>query len=113
MAGKSPQPMFLTAVKLENEDQRGQAKKIYLTLIDRFPDSPVAMKAAERLTALKDVESVENAQSATRREIGNAQWQQKETAFNACKVEEDSCRNKVPFGKSISHCARDCNRLLQ
>lgn len=57
---KDTQEMYLKAVKYENNGERGRAKKVYLTIMDRFSKSPMAIKAAERLAALKDVEAVEN-----------------------------------------------------
>lgn len=112
LASKNPQVMYLAAVKLENENYRSRAKTVYLAVMERFPENPVAMKAADRLAALKDVESVEDAQSATRREISDAQSKQGQRAYDACRIEVESCQDKVRFGGSISHCYRDCNKLL-
>ena len=56
----NPQRMYLAGVKYENEKKRDLAKRVYLTIMDRFPEHAMAVKAADRLAGINDVEAVEN-----------------------------------------------------
>jgi Protein of unknown function (DUF1566) len=57
-----PQLMYLAAVKYESSDETGRAKDIYLKIIDRFSSSPIAIKAADRLTSIQSVERASQAE---------------------------------------------------
>lgn len=72
LSSKNPQTMYLDGVKYEDSNERGRAKKVYLTIMDRFSNHAMAVKAADRLASMKDVEAVEDAQAAARREIERA-----------------------------------------
>lgn len=109
LRSKSPQQMYLAAVKYENDDERGRAKKIYLTIMDRFSSSPVAMKAADRLASLKDVEAVESAGAASSAAAYSVNQRNREqceknriACFSGCNVykgysQQTACQNGCPL----------------
>lgn len=55
----NPVEMYFAGVKYEDASNRPYAKKIYRAIIDRFSSNQIAMKAADRLARIKDVEAVE------------------------------------------------------
>lgn len=107
---KNPQQMYLEAVKYENGDQKNRAKRIYLTVMDKFASNPVAMKAADRLVALKDVEAVESASASSRAAVERARE-------DASQRQRDYCSGKYSCfasctdlkGDSHSRCFHSCN----
>jgi len=90
----------LEAGKYENENERSRAKRVYLTIMDKFSTSPVAMKAADRLASLKDVEAVESASSASQaaaeraaeasRRAGDAS---RDAAYTVNRKNSEQCQN--------------------
>ncbi len=96
---KNPQQQYLEAVKYENNNERSRAKRIYLTIMDKSSTSPIAMKAADRLASMKDVEAVESASDASRaaaeraaeasRRAGEAS---REAATSVNRQNYDQCR---------------------
>lgn len=56
--GKNPQAMYLKAGKLERSGDSYKARELYTAIADRFPDSPLAVKASDRLLTMdKDAEN--------------------------------------------------------
>lgn len=118
LGSKDPQSMYLAAVKYENKDERGRAKKIYLTIMDNFEKSPMAVKAADRLAALGDVEAVEDSnraksnaireatKEATRQNSNNSR-QQCQSNKSAC---EAGCKGIYDSYKAYQ-CEQKCNAI--
>jgi len=53
----SAREMFLAAARHDADHDRGPAKRLYRAIVDRFPDDDLAIKAAERMTAIADQEA--------------------------------------------------------
>jgi hypothetical protein len=58
------QEIFLEAAKLEVARKREKAKKLYEAIIGRFPNDPLAVQAAMRMTSIADAERSEDAQKS-------------------------------------------------
>ncbi len=91
LSSKDPQSMYLAAIKYENNGERGRAKKIYLTIMDNFEKSPMALKAADRLAALSDVEAVESSNRANQRAIKDAANQKLSNSRQECENSKKAC----------------------
>lgn len=107
----NPQQMYLAAVKYENDNEKSQAKSVYLVIMDRFSSSPVAMKAADRLASLKDVEAIQSSNFARQRAS--------EDAANAARGARDAAISSAQQNRDISYqrcqeqhnaCYNSCNR---
>lgn len=104
---KNPQQMYLAAVKYENDNERGRAKTVYLAIMDKFSSSPVALKAADRLANLKDVEAVESAGAANR----EAAYSVKRQNAEQCEKNRNACFAGCAVYKDYStrsHCESGC-----
>lgn len=99
------QDMYLKAVKYENNNERGKAKRIYLTIMDKFSKSAIAIKAAERLAALSDVEAVEGASRSQANAISNANQDAAARSKATCQAQRMACWNSCNSIKGWS--ARD------
>ncbi len=107
---KNPQQQYLEAVKYENDNERSRAKRIYLTIMDKSSTSPIALKAADRLSNLKSVEAVESASDTSRaaaeraaeasRRAGEAS---REAAYSVNRRNADQCQ------KDQNACWRGCD----
>lgn len=62
----SARDLYLAAAKSDADRKLAEARKYYRAIVDRHPQDDLAIKAAERMTALSDLEKQENnAQIAT------------------------------------------------
>lgn len=114
--GSDPQRMFLSAGQYESRGDRSRAKTIYNSIVSRFPKSPVAVHATNRLTALADVEAVESASSRAQaasyeaaRSVRSQNYQQCIERYNAC---QRSCDN-LSSSSSRSSCRSGCASCTQ
>jgi hypothetical protein len=55
----SARDLYLSAAKHDADRDRGPAKRLYRAIVDRFPDDELALKAAERMTAIADQEAAD------------------------------------------------------
>lgn len=120
---KNPQKMYLEAVKYENAGERGRAKKVYLTIMDKFENNAVALKAADRLAALSDVEAVESSNRETVRAVErsaekatssrrNQSRQECENNKNACFAGCGSYMSDAPnHNYQVGQCRNQCERI--
>ena len=53
----SARELYLSAAKLDADRDRVPAKQLYRSIVDRFPQDDLALKAAERLTVISDQEA--------------------------------------------------------
>lgn len=105
MNAKDPQAMYLAAGKYEREGDAYNARKVYEQIIERFPSSPFAAKANDQLLANQ---RSDKARSDLFEAQQDAQRQQGERAYQACREEVDACNTRTNYkGK----CWRDCNSL--
>ncbi|WP_136514273.1 outer membrane protein assembly factor BamD [Geomonas edaphica] len=51
-SGDKSKELYDTAQFEEKQNNREHAKQLYQEIVDKYPDSPVAKQAKERLTAL-------------------------------------------------------------
>jgi hypothetical protein len=120
---KNPQSMYISAVKYENNSERGRAKKIDLTIMDKFETSPMAVKAADRLASLGDVEATEDSnraksnaiseatREATRQNSNNSR-RQCESQQKACYASCKGLRNQHGWlGGDKSSCESECRSM--
>ena len=105
MGAKDPQAMYLAAGKYEREGDSYSARKVYEQIIDRFPSSPFAAKANDQLLANQ---RSDKARSDLFQAQQDAQRQQGERAYQACKEEVDACYSRT---KNNGNCWRNCNSL--
>lgn len=95
--------MYLAAVKYEADKERSKAKRLYLTIMDRFPQDDLALKAGDRITALADVEAVESSNAAKAEGRAN-----REALAQASRdAEADRCRGKGACNASCTSVAGD------
>lgn len=99
-AGKAQRNGSVTFV-----NTRFGANELYEMIVDKFSDSEYAVKASDQLTAMgRSSREQSAAYSAVEQSDSNA----KQRAYNACKIEMDSCYSRTN-GKGS--CYRDCGRL--
>lgn len=117
---RDPQVQYLAAVKLEANGDRSRAKTLYLAIMELSPQSAIAIKAADRLASLTDVQAIERSNS--RAEIASREAAQRaeelrssvertnsdsaSRMYNACVVERDAC-----YGRNGKNCYRNCDAL--
>ena len=109
--------MYLAAVKFEADKERGKAKRLYLTIVDRFPQDDLALKAGDRITALADVEAVESSNAATERAAAAARAtaeaegraNREALAQAGRNAEADRCRGRGACNASCTSVAGDYN----
>lgn len=100
---KDPQKMYIAAGKYESNGERSRAKKIYLSIMDRFPKHALAIKSTDRLTALRDVEAVEDSNR-------NAAEAVKRSNERAVERAEAASRNAADAASRASSDARDLSK---
>ncbi len=59
LTSDKPRVMYLTAVQLDTSGDRVRARRLYTEIMTRFPDDDLAIDAANRLTALADLQTME------------------------------------------------------
>lgn len=101
----NPQTMFLAGVKYENDRERGRAKRIYLTIMERFSEHAMALKAADRLAGMNDVAAVEDAQARTRQAVEQSR-QSIEQASRDAAYRQEQARQGFCSGKQ--DCMNSC-----
>ena len=111
LVSNDPQKMFLRAVKFENNGERSRAKRIYGTIMDKFENHSMAVKAAERLAALSDVEAVESSQRQSANAIDRANRDAAQRSKDECNAKRNACFNSCSNIKdysSRSNCQSGC-----
>jgi hypothetical protein len=81
------------------------ASELYEMIVEKFPTSEYAVKATDQLTAMT---RSNREQSATRSAAEMTDFNSKQRAYEACRVEMNSCYARTN-GKG--NCYRDCERL--
>lgn len=121
---KDPQAIYFAAVRYESEGERNRGKTLYLLIMSKFSNSALAVKAADRLAALTDVQAIERSNAANERAVREASQESQRRAaevrgsveransdaasraYNACRIEVEAC-----YSRSGKNCYRDCNSL--
>ena len=110
--GNNPQNMYLAGVKYENDSDRSRAKKVYLTIMDRFSKHAMAVKAADRLAGMKDVEAVEDSNYHTRRAVEQSEAETRQSVEQASRdADNRQRRSKSEFCSGKSSCFGGCSGL--
>ena len=127
-SSNDPQIIYVNAARLESEDDRATAERLYKFILDTFPSSPIAVKAADRITAIADVramvrsnqsreEAVRDANREATREAERRSAVMRDSidrtnrdagnrAYNQCKIEVDTC-----YSQKGTNCYRNCDSL--
>lgn len=96
-----PQKMYLAAGTLNRNGDSYKAKRVYEAIINRFPDSPFAVKASDQLSASHNADAI---RSSAAKADSDARYR----AYQQCKEEMDACYLRT---KGKGQCYRDCNSL--
>ncbi len=64
--GGDPQALYQAAVRFEAERERASARTLYHLILNRFPQHPLALRAADRLAMLARIEASESVSGAAR-----------------------------------------------
>ena len=72
LSGDSPRVMYLRGIKYDTSGDHIRAKQLYLEIMTRFPEDDLAIDAANRLTALADLEKADQAQAQAAAETAAA-----------------------------------------
>jgi tetratricopeptide (TPR) repeat protein len=85
--GNNPEASYAIAGGFDADGDHVRAKTIYRTIAERFAGRPIAVKAADRLTRIADVERIEasNREAASRIERTNA-----EAAQQAARIRQEN-----------------------
>ena len=115
LSGRDPQAMYLAGARYENNNDRPRAKRIYLTLMEKFPKSSVSVNAADRLSRLSDVEAVESATSQAANRAANASFSAAESVrkqnYDQCNNDRMACRDRcysIKDSSARSRCQDGC-----
>lgn len=60
-----PESLYMAGVRLLEDGERASARTLFRAILDRFPKHPLALKAADRLARLSEIEALENARSSS------------------------------------------------
>lgn len=99
-AGKAQRSGYVTFV-----NTRFAAEELYEMIVNKFADSDYAVKAMDQLTAMG---RSSREQSAAQSAADQSDFNARQRAYEACKIEMNSCYN-CTNGKGI--CYRDCEGL--
>ena len=91
---KDPNSMYISAAQFEGAGKRDRAKRVYQSILNRFPGHAVALKAADSLTAMKRAEDAEAAQG---HKSTTSQTQQAKRCYQASRVSA-YCGNGYSIG---------------
>ena len=109
---QNPQEIYLGAVKFESDGERSRAKSLYELIMEKFPASTIALKAADRLAALVDVEAIGRSNASKEQAIRDASQaaERRQAEFERNRSAEkidasQSCRSR------ISSCNNSCDPI--
>lgn len=108
---KDPQAMYLAASRYESDGERSRAKTLYRLIVDKFETSPIALKAADRLTRLADVEAVETSNSNAAYQVQRSQDDARKSNYQQCMNEYSACQSRcdsLGSSSSRSSCRSGC-----
>lgn len=108
---KDPQAIYLAASRYESDGERGRAKSLYRLIVDKFETSPIALKAADRLTRLADVEAVETSNSNAAYQVQRSQEDARQSNYQQCINEYSACQSRcdsLGSSSSRSSCRSGC-----
>jgi hypothetical protein len=91
---KDPQAIYLAASRYESDGERSRAKTLYRLIVDKFETSPMAIKAADRLTRLADVEAVESSNSNAAYQVQRSQEDARKSNYEQCMNAYSACRSR-------------------
>lgn len=108
---KDPQAIYLAASRYESDGERSRAKTLYRLIVDKFETSPIALKAADRLTRLADVEAVESSNSNAAYQVQRSQEEARQSNYQQCINEYSACQSRcdsLGSSSSRSSCRSGC-----
>ena len=108
---KDPQAIYLAASRYESDGERGRAKTLYRLIVDKFETSPIALKAADRLTRLADVEAVETSNSNAAYQVQRSHEETRQSNYQQCINEYSACQSRcdsLGSSSSRSSCRSGC-----
>ena len=80
-------------------------------IVDKFETSPIALKAADRLTRLADVEAVETSNSNAAYQVQRSQDEARKSNYQQCMNEYSACQSRcdsLGSSSSRSSCRSGC-----
>lgn len=111
LQSSDPQEMYLAAGRYESDGERSRAKTVYRQIMDRFAKNPLAIKAADRLTRLADVDAIETSQRSVAARVEGAQRDAREAAYQQCMNNLTACYSScdnLRDSSSRSSCKSGC-----
>jgi hypothetical protein len=93
LRSRNVQEMYLAAGLYESDGERGRAKRIYVEIMNRFPKDAIALRAADRLTRLSDVEAVESSNSAASSRLESMRNEERQRSSSACFSRISACES--------------------
>lgn len=108
---KDPQAIYLAASRYESDGERGRAKTLYRIIVDKFESSPIALKAADRLTRLADVEAVESSNANAAYQVQRSHEESRQSNYQQCMNENSACQSRcdsLSSSSSRSSCRSGC-----
>lgn len=113
---KDPQAIYLAASRYESDGERGRAKTLYRLIVDKFETSPIALKAADRLTRLADVEAVETSNSNATYQVQRSHEETRQSNYQQCINEYSACQSRcdnLGTSSSRSSCRSGCTSCIR
>ena len=96
----NPQVIYISALKYEDSGDIKRVKQIYKTIIERFPEHPMALKAADSLAALKKrVEQAEMAADYAEARASAAFRRDNQTTARSSESHQTEQINKICSGQ--------------
>lgn len=110
LASKNPQSMYLAAGQYERDGNTYYAKKVYNSLIHKFPNSQWSIKANDRLLNIKSDSDASNRQS----EFESNRRYEREKDAQSCRNRKSSCWSSCSDIKDYtrrSNCQSGCQSI--
>lgn len=119
-APDSAQKLYLLATKAEREGDPSKASTLYEEIISRYPDSPLAIKASDKLLEKKQAEELAARKAAEAQEKASREERQRLTeeriqrqmaeCQSAKKTCMQNCRKFSVYQDELDRCGQSCNR---
>ncbi len=103
---QNPQEIYLGAVKFESDGERSRAKSLYELIMEKFSANPIALKAADRLAALVDVEAINRSNASKEQAVRDAN---QAAERRQAEFERNRSAEKIDASQSCSSRISSCN----
>jgi hypothetical protein len=113
LTADTPQAMYLAGVKYEDNGDSGRAKKVYSTIMDRFPQDALAIKAADRLLSLRNAGQAQTSAANQAQANTSSCYKQCSAFIEACLAQCAGFSDKAPDWATASkqtECRSHCSQ---